>query len=131
MKSTTRLLALLGVAAGALVFATDADAQVFGRCDYNSSYGNSYGNYSNNFGGSYGTSGYGGVDYGRYNSAPIYHGPSVHYDRVYHPTTTHWTPRRGVHTHGHYDVVPHYTPGHFDRLHGNHIDLNPRYHHGH
>jgi hypothetical protein len=42
-----------------------------------------------------------------------YHGPSLHYHKVYHPTTLHWTPYRGWHTHGHYHVVPHYTPGHF------------------
>ena len=68
-----------------------------------------------------------GQSYG-YNG-PIYHAPSVHYDRVYHPTTSHWTPWRGWHTHGHYDYVPHYTPGHYDYHHGNHIDANPHFHH--
>ena len=61
-------------------------------------------------------------------TGPVYHQPSVHYDRVYHPTTTHWTPGRGLHTHGHTHLVPHYTPGHFDLQHGNHIHPNPYYH---
>lgn len=62
-------------------------------------------------------------------SVPIYHAPSVHYDAVYHAEYLHWTPLRGLHTHGHYDLVPHYTPGHFDYLHGGHIDVNPWFHH--
>jgi hypothetical protein len=74
------------------------------------------------------TPGYASPGYSGYRSGPIYHGPSVHYDRVYHADRTHWTPGRGLHTHGHYDAVPHYTPGHFDRSHGGHVDLNPRYH---
>ena len=61
-------------------------------------------------------------------SAPVYHAPSVHYDHVYHHEYSHWTPGRGLHSHGHYDAVPHYVPGHFDRWHGNHIDLNPHFH---
>ena len=69
--------------------------------------------------------GFGG--YGGYKT-PIYHGPSVHYDKVYHPTRTHWTPGRGWHTHGHYDYVPHYVPGHFDTLHNGHIHANPWFH---
>jgi hypothetical protein len=82
----------------------------------------------------YGRSAYAPRSYGygygssRY-SAPIYHGPSVHLDPVYHPEYYHWTPGRGLHTHGHYDLVPHYTPGHVDHLHGGHIDGNPHYHH--
>ncbi len=47
-----------------------------------------------------------------YYRTPQYHAPSMHYDRVYHADSYHWTPSRGRHTHGHYDVVPHYTPGH-------------------
>jgi hypothetical protein len=42
-----------------------------------------------------------------------YHSPSVHFHTTYHPTHLHWTPYRGWHTHGHYHVTPHYTPGHF------------------
>jgi hypothetical protein len=61
-------------------------------------------------------------------SVPIYHPPSVHYDRVYHHDYSHWTPHRGWHSHGHYHAVPHYVPGHFDRWHGDHIDLNPHFH---
>src|SRR5688572_161651 len=72
--------------------------------------------------------GYYSNHYYRPRSAPIYHAPSVHYDRVYHHEYSHWTPHRGWHSHGHYDAVPHYVPGHFDRLHGNHIDLNPHFH---
>lgn len=62
-------------------------------------------------------------------SGPIYHPPSVHYDRVYHADYTHWTPGRGWHTHGHQHIVPHYVPGHFDHQHGDHIHVNPRFHH--
>ncbi len=80
--------------------------------------GNGYGSH---YGGNYGGHGY-------HRSHSVWHGPSVHYDRVYHPTSRHWTPYRGWHTHGHYDYVPHYVPGHFDRWHNGHIDLNPRYH---
>ncbi|HEY8505139.1 MAG TPA: hypothetical protein VIL46_11195 [Gemmataceae bacterium] len=78
------------------------------------------GAYAPSYGQAYGVGGF---------TAPLYHPPSVHYDRVYHPTRTHWTPLRGWHTHGHYDVVPHYTPGHFDTLHNGHVDPNPHYHH--
>jgi hypothetical protein len=70
---------------------------------------------------------YGG--HGCHRTAPAWHGPSMHYDRVYHPTYRHWTPQRGLHTHGHYDYAPHYVPGHYDRWHNGHIDLNPRFHH--
>lgn len=70
---------------------------------------------------------YRGHSYHRSHS--VYHRPSVHYDRVYHPTRLHWTRSRGLHTHGHYDRVPHYVPGHYDRCHNGHIDLNPWYHH--
>ncbi len=62
-------------------------------------------------------------------SHPTWHGPSVHYDRYYHPTYRHWTRHRGWHSHGHYDYVPHHVPGHYDRCHNGHIDLNPRFHH--
>lgn len=77
--------------------------------------------------GQYGRS-YSGYRYPARQSGPIYHAPSVHSDRVYHPTRTHWTPFRGVHTHGHYDVVPHYVPGHIDIRHRGHVHPNPRYH---
>jgi hypothetical protein len=81
---------------------------------------------ADHYGDYYGAPGYsGGYRY----SGPIYHPPSVHYDRVYHPEYTHWTPGRGLHTHGHYHVVPHYVPGHFDYQHGNHVHRNPYYHH--
>ena len=73
-------------------------------------------------GGGYG--GYGGYGF----TSPIWHGSSVHLDRVYHPTRTHWTPSRGWHTHGHFDYVPHYVPGHFDTFHNGHIHTNPWYH---
>ena len=57
----------------------------------------------------YGWGGYGGGHY----HAPSYHGPSLHYHRTYHPTYYHYTPYGGLHSHGHYDYVPHYTPGHY------------------
>jgi hypothetical protein len=89
------------------------------------SYGPSYGYYGTPLG-----YGYGGYypQFQLQRRAPVYHGPSVHYDSYYHPEYYHWTPGQGVHSHGHYDVVPHYVPGHVDRWHGNHIDLNPHYH---
>jgi len=71
--------------------------------------------------------GYSGYSNG-YNQGPVYHAPSVHYDRVFHPEYTHWTPFRGVHTHGHYDAVPHVTPGHFDYQYGNTIVPNRHFH---
>ena len=73
--------------------------------------------------------GYGGYGYGGYSSGPVYHAPSLHYDSVYHPTRTHWTPWGGLHTHGHRDVVPHYTPGHIDYQHRGHVHGNPAFHH--
>lgn len=70
--------------------------------------------------------GYYNFNYGY--SAPIYHAPSVHYDTQWHGYS-HWTPYRGLHSHGHYDTVPHYTPGHFDTIHNGHLHLNPWGHH--
>lgn len=125
MRSSLAFAAILG-AAGDLAIADDASAQSFGRYGRDRSYfGLSIGDFSVRYGS--GSNGY----YGHRRSGPVYHPPSVHYDRVYHPEYSHWTPSRGYHTHGHYDVVPHYTPGHFDTRHGNHYHLNPRYHHGH
>lgn len=46
-----------------------------------------------------------------YGSGPIYHGQGFHYDRVYVPTVSHWTPWQGYHSHGFTVNVPHYTPG--------------------
>ena len=69
----------------------------------------------------------------RYNAwgyaQPVYHGTSVHLDSTYHVESYDWTPRQGIHSHGHYDVTPHFTPRHFDYGHGGHIDANPGYHH--
>lgn len=90
--------------------------------------GHGYGGYG--WGGSYG--GYGsGYSFGGYGSyrVPLYHAPSIHFDRQYHADYYHWTPGRGLHSHGHYHVVPHYTPGHFDTLHNGHVHGNPWYHH--
>lgn len=42
-----------------------------------------------------------------------YHRRAVHVDRVYHADYLHWTPSRGIHTHGHIDYVPHYTPRYY------------------
>lgn len=93
--------------------------------------GQGYGgqNYSGH--GGYAGQGYGGQgNYGGYgrSNVPVYDPPSVHIDRTFHPTRTHWTPLRGVHTDGHSDNVPRYTPGHYDRGHNGHIDPNPAYH---
>jgi hypothetical protein len=114
----------------AAVFATLQDAQAgHGHFQSGGNYSNGYSNnYSGGFGNNYGqfSNGYSRSNFGY--SRPIYHAPSVHLDRVYHPTSTHWTPSQGLHTHGHYDTVPHYTPGHFDTLHNGHVDYNSRYH---
>lgn len=58
-----------------------------------------------------------------------WHTGSVHLHRTYHPTSSHWTPGGGFHTHGHYDYVPHFTPGHFDVYHNGHLHGNPYFHH--
>jgi len=116
MKRFAGMLAL----AGALVLmSSSAMAQ-----GYSGSYGSGYGNYS-------GSRNYGNRSsyYRGRSNGPIYHSPSMHYDRVYHPEYQHWTPNRGWHTHGHYDLVPHYTPGHFDYKHRGHVHGNPHYHH--
>ena len=108
------LFCLTLLAIVALAYTPSAQAQ----CGY--SHGGGYGRSYGGYGYSYGGYGY---------RTPIYHRPSVHLDRVYHVESLHWTPYRGLHAHGHYDLIPHYTPGHFDRLHGGHIHYNRRFHH--
>ena len=116
MKRSTLLFGFL--AAGAvMLFSSQANAQYYGG---NQGYGN-YG-YSQPYNS---TPSYG---YQGGYTAPVYHPPSVHFDRVYRPTQLHWTPRRGVHTHGYQQIVPHYTPGHFDTRHGNHVHPNSYFH---
>jgi len=90
--------------------------------NYNGGYN---GNYNGGYNGGYGQQQNHGHNHG---SGPVYHGPSVHYDRVYHPTGIGFSLFRGIYTTGHYDAVPHYVPGHVDYRHGNHIHGNPRYH---
>ncbi len=122
-RTRKTLLAAVGAAivlAGGLICITDAQAQCY---SFSPSYG--YGRGSGYGGYGYGYNRYGG-GYGM--SRPIWHGPSVHLDRVYHREYSHWTPHRGFHSHGHYDRVPHFVPGHFDFLHGNQIHTNPRHH---
>lgn len=116
-----RFAGMLAVAGVLMLMSSTASAQGFG--------GSGYGNYSGSRGYSYQGRGQYGAGYRGRPSGPIYHGPSVHYDRVYHPEYQHWTPNRGWHTHGHYDLVPHYTPGHFDTKHRGHVHGNPHYHH--
>lgn len=58
-----------------------------------------------------------GCGYGH--SYGVYHGPSMHYDAVFHGYS-HWTPSRGYHSHGHYHYVPHYVPGHIHYYGGHH-----------
>ena len=48
-----------------------------------------------------------------YGYSSYYHAPSYHYHRTYHHEYTHWTPSRGLHSHGHYHYQRHYTPGHW------------------
>jgi hypothetical protein len=122
-----RKASLAGITiAAALAFmnstASEAKADHRRRVSVSFSFGPSYGyGYGSDVVGHRGLSRFG-------YDGPIYHAPSVHYHRVYHPEYSHWTPHRGLHTHGHYDYVPHYTPGHFDRYHRDHIDLNPHFH---
>ena len=73
-------------------------------------------------------SGYNSRSYSNYRSGPVYHAPNLHYDRTYHADSLHWTPGRGLHTHGHYHSTPHYTPGHYDYQHRGHVHGNPNYH---
>ena len=53
---------------------------------------------------------------------------AVQVQRTYQPTYLHWTPGLGVHTHGHYDYRPVYSPGHFDAYHGGHMHWNHYFH---
>jgi hypothetical protein len=141
MKNTIRMFGFLGLlaVAGWFVSADTVQAQSFsghggyGNQGYNrnSQFGGYSGGFNSGYSGGF-NSGYSGGFSGGYSggyNGPVYHQPSVHYDRVFHPTRTHWTPGRGLHTHGHYDLVPHYTPGHYDYQHGNHVHPNPNYHH--
>ncbi len=125
MKATFRFFSLAALITVGASFLTSGSAQAqdyrFGR--------------SRGFAPSYrGFNDRGFNDYSRgfsrrgFRSGPIYHGPSIQYDRVYHPDRLHWTPRRGLHTHGHTHIVPRYVPGHFDTRHRGHIHANPRYH---
>jgi hypothetical protein len=124
-------LATVPLALAIISWVAPSEAQAGGPYHPRSLYGAGYGYghayhspYSAGYSRSY-SLGYGVRRY----SAPIYHAPSVHIDHVYHPEYYHWTPGRGLHSHGHYDAVPHYTPGHFDHLHGNHIHGNPHFDH--
>lgn len=120
MKATLRFFSLAALVAVCASFLTSAAAQAQ---DYR--YGRSRGYVPQ-------TRGYNDFSRGYsprgFRSGRIYHGPSIQYDRVYHPDRLHWTPRRGLHTHGHTHVVPRYVPGHFDTRHRGHIHGNPRYH---
>ena len=107
MKRTITTLAML------TVLCLTTTAAVAGPYGYSG--GNGYGN-------SYGR-GFGGYQ------GPSYRAPAVHFDRVYHPTTSHWTPSRGYHTHGHYDSVPHFTPRYNGGGYGNHNHINHGHHH--
>lgn len=115
------LAAAVVVGLGALSMTSEAEAQHgrYSRGGHSSNYGHSQGNH---YGHGHGNA------YGHRGRSPIYHPPSVHYHQRYHADYYHWTPSRGFHSHGHYDLVPHYTPGHYDTLHNGHIDLNPYYH---
>lgn len=115
MSQKGKLFGITGLLVAGLLFisADSAKAQYygnFGNTGYQPSYSQNYGGFSGNY------------------SGPVYHQPSVHYHKTYHPTQLHWTPSGGLHTHGHYHVTPHVTPGHFDFQHGNHLHTNPFYH---
>jgi hypothetical protein len=107
---------------GLFAFASEASAQSGHYSHGGSSHSGTYGAHGHS---NYGQAGYG---QGYRNQAPVYHAPSIHSDQRYHADSNHWTLRRGLHTHGHYDSVPHYVPGHIDTRHGGHIDPNPYYH---
>ena len=44
---------------------------------------------------------------------PYVYTPSFHWDTYYHHEYNHFTPRRGWHSHGHFDVVPHFGGHHY------------------
>ncbi len=101
-------LAALGVVAAGLMLATPATSQAQGDCGYG---GYSAGYYDRGFSGAYGN--YGGryVDRGFYpgyggSYSPGYGGQYGGRGVIQHPTSVHWTPSSGVHTHGH-THVPH------------------------
>jgi hypothetical protein len=121
------LAAAVAVGLGALAMTSEAQAQ-HGRSSHGGHY--SQGGHGSHYGHSQGNHyGHGnGHAYGHRGRSPIYHPPSVHYHQRYHVDSYHWTPGRGLHTHGHIDLVPHYTPGHYDTLHNGHIHGNPYYH---
>jgi hypothetical protein len=127
MKRTLKVFVLAScLLVGLIIFsAGTAQAQYYGGYGYGGmrSYGggNGYNSWSGGYGSSYGYgynshSGYGG-GFGGYGSG--YHPPSVHYHQVYHPTSAHWTPDIGYHTHGHYHYLPHHVPGHYHSGYGN------------
>ena len=47
-------------------------------------------------------------NYSSHYYTPYVYRPTFHYDYYYHHEYYHWTPWRGLHSHGHYDAVPHY-----------------------
>lgn len=87
--------------AGVAVFAMSLSPS-----EANAQWGISFGNYG----------GYGGYSGYRGHNHTTYHAPSVHYHKQFHGYS-HWTPSRGYHSHGHYDYVPHYVPGHVHNRH--------------
>lgn len=102
-------LAVVGVAAAGLMLAAPSTSQAQ-SCDYGG-YGGSYGGAGYRGYASYGgydrgyAPGYGGGYYDR-GSAPGYGGAYGRRPVIEHPTSSHWTPFRGYHEHGHIHV-PH------------------------
>ena len=105
-------LAALGVVAAGLMLATPATSQAQGDCGYG---GYSAGYYDRGYSGAYGNYGGGYVNRGLYPGyggsyspgyAPGYGGLYGGRGVIQHPTSVHWTPGSGMHTHGHIHV-PH------------------------
>jgi hypothetical protein len=104
-----------------LVLAVPSASQAQTGCDYGgyggyyggAGYGGYRGSYDRGYTPSYGggsynrgyASGFGGGSYDR-GYGPGYHGSYGRRPVIEHPTTSHWTPDRGFHTHGHIHV-PH------------------------
>lgn len=110
-------LAIAGLAAGWLTLASPSVSQAqgwqYGGPGYGG-YSSRYGGYSGGYYGGYYPGGYGRSQIygGYYQGQGYYHGGYGNYGRpaIVHPEVFHWTPGRGLHTHGHIHV-PHH--GHY------------------
>ena len=121
-------VAVMGIVAAGLMFVTPLAAQAQCNCGGHgtSPGGGGFPGYNNNFKG-YSNSGhspsFGGYSnspysrgHGGYSRSPYLHSHDGHGGRgfITHPTSIHWTPYQGLHTHGHIHV-PHGSHSHVIR----------------